>query len=72
MLYYTPNLYLQQVLEMMSIHFNAIHVEWWSRKERRIVAWLLAGVWQLKRVRRNTNKERGPFCSGEEDVMYTS
>jgi hypothetical protein len=23
MLYYTTNLYLQQVLEMMSIHFNA-------------------------------------------------
>ena len=24
MLYYTTNLYLQQVLEMMSIHFNAL------------------------------------------------
>ena len=24
MLYYTANLYLQQVLEMMSIHFNAL------------------------------------------------
>jgi hypothetical protein len=24
MLYYTPNLYLQLVLEMMSIHFNAL------------------------------------------------
>jgi hypothetical protein len=56
----------------MFIYFNAIQVEWWSRKERRVVAWLLAGVWQLKRVRRNANKERGPFCSGEEDVMHTS
>jgi hypothetical protein len=24
MLYYTPNLYLQYVLEMISIHFNAL------------------------------------------------
>jgi hypothetical protein len=33
-----------------------LYVEWCSRRERSGIAWLLAGVWQLKGVRRNTGK----------------
>jgi hypothetical protein len=53
-------------------YFIYVHIEWRSRKERRVIAWLLAGVWQLKRVRRNTSKERGPFCLDEENIIQRS
>jgi hypothetical protein len=32
------------------------------------VAWLVAGVWQLKGITRNTVKRRCPLCLGEEDM----
>jgi hypothetical protein len=38
-------------------------------KERR--KWLLAGVWQLKGVRHNTENGRCPLCLEEEDVKHT-
>ena len=47
------------------------YVECSTRKERSGIVWLLAGLWKLKRVRRNTEKGKCPFCLGEEDVTYT-
>jgi hypothetical protein len=32
------------------------------------IVWLLAGVWKLKGMSGNTDKERCPLCLGEEDV----
>jgi len=34
------------------------YIEWCSRKERRGIAWLLAGVWQLKGMKTNMDKGR--------------
>jgi hypothetical protein len=47
-----------------------MYTEWSSRKERSGTVWLVAGVWQLTRVRRNTDKARCPLCLGEEDVKH--
>ena len=47
-----------------------VYIEWCSRKKWSITAWLLAAVWQLKGMRRNTDKGRFPFCLGEEDVIH--
>jgi hypothetical protein len=41
-----------------------------SRKERSGIAWLIAGIWQLKGVRRNADKGRCPLCFGKEDVKH--
>jgi hypothetical protein len=32
------------------------------------IAWLVAGVWQLKGITRNTVKRKCPLCLGEEDM----
>jgi hypothetical protein len=40
------------------------------RKERSGIVWLLAGVWQLKGVRQNTDKGRCPLCFNEEDAKH--
>jgi hypothetical protein len=45
-------------------------MEWCSRKERRGIGWLLGGMWQLKGIRRNTDKGRCPLCVGEEDLRH--
>jgi hypothetical protein len=34
-----------------------LYIECCSRKERSGIAWLIAGIWQLKEVRRNADKE---------------
>jgi len=47
-----------------------LYIEWCSRKDRSWIPWLLAGVWQLKGMRRNTDKGRWPSRLGEEDVMH--
>jgi hypothetical protein len=47
-----------------------LYVECWSRKERSGIAWLIAGIWQLKGVRRNTDKGRCPLCFEKEDVEH--
>jgi hypothetical protein len=43
-----------------------------SRKEWSGIAWLVAGVWQLKGFTRNTVKRRCPLCLGEGDVKRIS
>ena len=45
-----------------------LYIECCSRKERSGIAWLIAGTWQLKGVRRNADKGRCPLCLQEEDV----
>jgi len=39
-----------------------MYTEWCSRKERSGTVWLVAGVWQLAGVRRNTDKAKCPLC----------
>jgi hypothetical protein len=41
-----------------------------SRKERSGIAWLVAGIWQLKGVRRNADKGRCPLCFEKEDAKH--
>ena len=43
---------------------------WYSRKEISRKALILSGVWQLKGIRRNTDKGRCPLCLGEENVKH--
>jgi hypothetical protein len=40
------------------------------RKERSRIAWLIAGIWQLKGVRRNADKGGCPLCFEKEDVKH--
>jgi hypothetical protein len=47
-----------------------IYIECCSRKERGGIAWLIAGIWQLKGARRNTDKGRWPLCLEEEDAKH--
>jgi hypothetical protein len=47
-----------------------LYIECCSRKERSRIACLIAGIWQLKGVRRNADKGRCPLCSEEEDVKH--
>ena len=42
-----------------------LRVEWCVRKERIGIAWLVAGVWKLKGIRKNVDKGRCPPCLGE-------
>jgi hypothetical protein len=35
-------------------------------EERTGIAWLLAGVWKLKGIRKKADQERRPLCLGEE------
>jgi hypothetical protein len=41
-----------------------------KRKERSGIAWLIAGIWQQKEVRRNADKGRCPLCFEKEDVKH--
>ena len=47
-----------------------MHIECCSRTERSGIAWLIVGMWQLKGVRRNVDKESCPLCFGKEDVKH--
>jgi hypothetical protein len=47
-----------------------LYIECCSRKQRSGIAWLIAGIWQLKGVRRNADKGRCPICFEEEDVEH--
>ena len=47
-----------------------LYIECCSRKERSGIAWLIAGIWELKGVRRNADKGRCPLCVEEEDVKH--
>ena len=44
-----------------------LYIECYSRKDSGI-AWLIAGTWQLKGVRRNADKGKCPLCLEKEDV----
>lgn len=48
------------------------HVECCVRKERNWIAWLLAGMWKLKGIRRNADKGRCLLCVclSEVDVKH--
>jgi hypothetical protein len=39
-------------------------------KKRSGTAWIIAGIWQLKGVRRNAGKGRCPLCFEREDVEH--
>jgi hypothetical protein len=41
-----------------------------KKRKRSGIAWLIAGIWQLKGVRRNADKGRCPLCLEEEDVKH--
>jgi hypothetical protein len=47
-----------------------LYTECCSRKQRSGIAWLIAGIWQLKGVRRNADKGRCPLCFEREDVKH--
>jgi hypothetical protein len=47
-----------------------LYIECCSRRERSGIAWLIAGIWQLKGVRRNADKGRFALCFEEEDAKY--
>jgi hypothetical protein len=42
----------------------------WGKKLYKECIWLIAGIWQLKGVRRNADKGRCPLCLEEEDVKH--
>jgi hypothetical protein len=54
--------------EMNFLWGKRSYIDWCLRKEQSGIAWLLIGVWQLKGIRRNTDKGRCTLCLGEEDV----
>jgi hypothetical protein len=47
-----------------------LYIECCSRKERSGIAWLIAGIWQLKGVRRKADKGRCPLYFEKEDVEH--
>jgi hypothetical protein len=49
---------------------KSLYKEWGSSKERTGIVWLLAEMWQLKGIRRNTDKGRYPLRIGAEDVIH--
>jgi hypothetical protein len=46
-----------------------LYKEFCSRKETSGIAWIIAGIWQLKGVRRNADKGC-PLCLEEEDAKH--
>jgi hypothetical protein len=60
----------QQVHELNFAWGKKLHVECCSRKERTGITWLIAGIWQLKGVRRNADKGKCPLCFEKEDVAH--
>jgi hypothetical protein len=49
---------------------NNIYIQCCSEKETCETGWLIAGIWQLKGVRRNADKARCLLCLDEEDVEH--
>jgi hypothetical protein len=49
---------------------KTLYIECCSRKARSGIAWLIAGIWQLKGVRRNADKGRCPLCFEKEVVKH--
>jgi hypothetical protein len=50
----------------LNFHGQNLYMECCSRKQRSGITWLIAGIWQLKGVRRNADKGRCPLCLEEE------
>jgi hypothetical protein len=42
-----------------------------GRKERRVIAWLVAGVWELRGIKNKIGKGRCTLCLGERNVKNT-
>jgi hypothetical protein len=61
---------LTQYRELKFSWGKKLYTECCSRKARSGIAWLIAGIWQLKGVRRNADKGRCPLCFEEEDVKH--
>ena len=49
---------------------NNIYIQCCSKKDRCGIGWIIAGIWQLKGVRRNADKGRCLLCLHEEDVEH--
>jgi hypothetical protein len=47
-----------------------LYIECCSRKERSRIAWLIAGTWQLKGIRRNADNGKCALCLEEVDVKH--
>jgi hypothetical protein len=56
--------------ELSSSWGKKLYIECCSRKERSRIAWLIAGIWQVKGVRRNADKGRCPLCFEKDDVEH--
>jgi hypothetical protein len=61
---------LTQYRELNFSWGKKLYTECCSRKERSGIAWLIAGIWQLKGVRRNADKGRCPLCLEREDLKH--
>ena len=61
---------LTQYRELNVSWGKKLYIEFCSRKERSGIAWLIAGIWQLKGVRRNADKGRCPLRFEREDVKH--
>jgi hypothetical protein len=61
---------LTQYRELKFSWGKKLYIECCSRKQRSGIAWLIAGIWQLKGVRRNADKGRCPLCFEKEDVKH--
>jgi hypothetical protein len=56
--------------ELNFVWGKKLYIGWCVRKGRNGIAWLLAGIRQLKGVRRNIEKERFSLGLGEDDVNH--
>jgi hypothetical protein len=72
---------LAKFTEKSSLTYKEINFSWGkklyiqqcSRKQKRSgIAWLLAGVWQLKGVRQNSDNGGCPLCLEEQGVKHIS
>jgi hypothetical protein len=48
--------------------YNVTYEERYTKNGRSGIAWLLAGVWKLRGIRKETGKSRCPLCLGKDYV----
>jgi hypothetical protein len=70
-LFFSPSTVTCLLEKRTSLGGKRPYMEWCSRKENSGIAWLLTGVWQMKGMRRNTDKVKCPLCLCEDDVRHT-
>jgi hypothetical protein len=46
------------------------YIELWPRNKRNGLAWMKAGVWKLRGIRRGWEKGTYPLCRGNEDAKH--